>query len=359
MRPEPEVPQRRRRATPPRWPPTSRPTSTSLLTGPALTPLAVVVGHQPDGGHHHHEDPVGAVQLLPGRRHRQPVRLHRRAHLAGHRQPDQPGRHRALRLPGVGARTATSPPPGTRNYWRTGMPYLDTITYKPIPDTQQLLASLNSGVVDIIHTDTARPITADPGQHVAGLRRRLQHVAGEPDMGCILLNLSKAPFNNLKVRQAAAMAISSAAVRPGDRQRGHRDHQRVFVRARPTTCPTTATPRTTCPRPSSWCPRSRRRAARSPSRSDHTPDPKRRQDRRVPPAGQLAAGGHAGHPQPDPPGHDHQHRPDRRPSRPRRGASSVPSTPTSTTSSGRPTNARRPAFAINMARNTDPTCRRR
>ena len=36
------------------------------------------------------------------------------------------------------------------------------------------------------------------------------HVAGEPDMDCLLLNLSKAPFDNLKVRQAAAMAISSA-----------------------------------------------------------------------------------------------------------------------------------------------------
>jgi ABC-type transport system substrate-binding protein len=37
-----------------------------------------------------------------------------------------------------------------------------------------------------------------------------KHVAGEPDMNCLLLNLSKAPFDNLKVRQAAAMAVSSA-----------------------------------------------------------------------------------------------------------------------------------------------------
>ena len=29
-------------------------------------------------------------------------------------------------------------------------------------------------------------------------------------MGCIMLNLSKPPFNNLKVRQAMAYAISSA-----------------------------------------------------------------------------------------------------------------------------------------------------
>ena len=37
-----------------------------------------------------------------------------------------------------------------------------------------------------------------------------ENVAGEPDMGFILLNLSKAPFDNLKLRQAMAIAISSA-----------------------------------------------------------------------------------------------------------------------------------------------------
>src|ERR1019366_10359224 len=36
------------------------------------------------------------------------------------------------------------------------------------------------------------------------------HVAGEPDMNCLLLNLSQPPFNNLKIRQAAAMAVNSA-----------------------------------------------------------------------------------------------------------------------------------------------------
>ena len=34
------------------------------------------------------------------------------------------------------------------------MPYLDSITYKPIPDADQILASLNSGVIDILHTAT-------------------------------------------------------------------------------------------------------------------------------------------------------------------------------------------------------------
>ena len=59
--------------------------------------------------------------------------------------------------------TATKNP----NYWRTGMPYLDSITYKPIPDPDQLLASLKSGVVDIMHTDTGRRHHALRGDTVA------------------------------------------------------------------------------------------------------------------------------------------------------------------------------------------------
>ncbi len=102
--------------------------------------------------------------------------------------------------------TATKNP----HYWRSGYPYLDSITYKPIPDSQQLLNSLNTGVVDIIHTSTAEVTASLRANSSLGYVDDSKHVAGEPDMNCLLLNLSKPPFDNLKVRQAAAMAISSA-----------------------------------------------------------------------------------------------------------------------------------------------------
>ena len=120
------------------------------------------------------KSPVGAVRLLPDRRHRRPVRLHRRAQLAGHRaaRPTRSG-------PGPsssrsGSRTTTSPPPRTPTTGGPGFPYLDSITYKPIPDPDQLLASLQSGGVDIMHTDTARRHQPAAGRHLAGLHRRLE-----------------------------------------------------------------------------------------------------------------------------------------------------------------------------------------
>ena len=57
----------------------------------------------------------------------------------------------------------------TRNphYWRAGLPYLDAITFKPIPDTDQREATLRSGGVDMIESVTPTTITnfwdrADP-----------------------------------------------------------------------------------------------------------------------------------------------------------------------------------------------------
>jgi len=99
----------------------------------------------------------------------------------------------------------------TRNpsYWRSGLPYLDTITYKAIPDTQQLLASLNSGAVDIMHTANATDTAAMRSNSSLGYIDDSKNIAGEPDMGLALLNLRKAPFDNPKMRQAMAYATSS------------------------------------------------------------------------------------------------------------------------------------------------------
>ena len=102
--------------------------------------------------------------------------------------------------------TATANP----HYWRPGLPYLDSVTFKPIPDSEQLLATLQSGGVDIIHNSTAQVTGQLRSDTSLGYTDDSVHVAGEPDMNCLLLNLSKPPFDNQKVRQAAAMAISSA-----------------------------------------------------------------------------------------------------------------------------------------------------
>ncbi len=100
--------------------------------------------------------------------------------------------------------TATANP----HYWRKGMPYLSSITYKPIPDESARAEALKSGTIDLMITDTPQIIEQFRGNKSYSYVDDSQKVAGEPDMNCVQLNTSKAPFNNATVRRAAAMAIN-------------------------------------------------------------------------------------------------------------------------------------------------------
>jgi peptide/nickel transport system substrate-binding protein len=100
--------------------------------------------------------------------------------------------------------TATANP----NYWRKGLPYLDQITFKPIPDEEARAEALKSGTIDIMITDTPQIITQFRGNKKYSYIDDSTHLAGEPDMNCILLNTGKLPFNNPNVRRAAAMAFN-------------------------------------------------------------------------------------------------------------------------------------------------------
>ena len=191
------------------------------------------------------------------------------------RQPDQPHRHRAVRLPGVDARTTTSPRPRTPT---TGGPATPTSTPSPTSPSSirtSCSASLDSGVVDIMHTDVPEVITTIRGDTSLGYIDDSKNVAGEPDMGFILLNLSKAPFNNLKLRQAMAYAVSSAQYVAVIDKGVNATSNGPFTPGLPTTWPTTATPPTTWPRPPAWSNRySRRPAIPWPSASTTPPTPR-------------------------------------------------------------------------------------
>ena len=100
----------------------------------------------------------------------------------------------------------------TRNphYWRTGTPYLDEITYRPILDDESRAAALEAGNIDIMQAALPEVILHFRDNADYAYVDDTWTIVGEPDMGFIMCNLSKPPMDNLKVRQAMAMAISSA-----------------------------------------------------------------------------------------------------------------------------------------------------
>ena len=106
--------------------------------------------------------------------------------------------------------TATRNP----NYWRGGLPYLDQITFKPIPDTTQREATLRSGGVDMIESVDPNTITNFEGSGGSGFQLvdTRTGVIGQPTFSFIMLNNLLPPTNDLGIRQALAKGMDQAEV---------------------------------------------------------------------------------------------------------------------------------------------------
>ena len=89
-------------------------------------------------------------------------------------------------------------------YFKAGLPHLDQVTFKFLPVDQSRIDALSAGELDWAD--------AIPLQQVASLAKDARFtyvtspVAGIPDF--LTLNTKVAPFDNLKVRQAIALAIN-------------------------------------------------------------------------------------------------------------------------------------------------------
>jgi len=102
----------------------------------------------------------------------------------------------------------------TRNphYWRAGLPYLDQVTFKPIPDTVQREATLMTGGVDMLISTDPGTIKRFSGRADYQLVDTRTGVVGEPTLGFILLNTAVSPIDDLRVRQALTKATDQAQV---------------------------------------------------------------------------------------------------------------------------------------------------
>jgi len=95
------------------------------------------------------------------------------------------------------------------HYWRPGLPYLDSITFKPIIDPSSRVAALESGTIDIMHTNTPQTFGTFRHNSKWSYADDSGNVVGQPAVNCIMLNTAAAPFDNLKLRKAMAMASNA------------------------------------------------------------------------------------------------------------------------------------------------------
>jgi ABC-type transport system substrate-binding protein len=91
------------------------------------------------------------------------------------------------------------------NYWRRGLPYLDEITFRPIPDQQVRLAAVQSGDVQVMMTSDDQSIIA--ARKDKSLRIR-EEKTDEPAF--FMINTAKEPLSDLRLRKALALATDRA-----------------------------------------------------------------------------------------------------------------------------------------------------
>ena len=88
------------------------------------------------------------------------------------------------------------------NYWKQGLPYVDRVIYRTIPDEGAQVATLRTGQIDVLIAPTLE-------QFVLFSRDPNFTAVPQPSANTILVvfNTTKAPFDNRDVRRAISMAI--------------------------------------------------------------------------------------------------------------------------------------------------------
>jgi len=93
------------------------------------------------------------------------------------------------------------------SYWKAGLPYLDGLTYRAIPDVNAIVSALKTGDIDIARTIGAKD--------VAGIKTDSNLIYRDtPAIGFngFELNTSAPPFNDPAKRKAVAMAVDRYSV---------------------------------------------------------------------------------------------------------------------------------------------------
>lgn len=96
------------------------------------------------------------------------------------------------------------------NYWKEGLPILDTVIFQVIPDNAARFTALRAGQIDIM--DGLNP---DDIPVVEGDASLVLHQRAANNVGYLGFNVEKAPFDNPKVRIAMNHAVNKDALIAG------------------------------------------------------------------------------------------------------------------------------------------------
>jgi peptide/nickel transport system substrate-binding protein len=94
------------------------------------------------------------------------------------------------------------------DYWQEGLPYLDEITFRPIPDEETRATSLSSGDVDAVQSVRLSSFLA----RVAGIPGVRVNMGLGNGGGNVMYNTAAPPVDDVRIRQALAHAVDQQAL---------------------------------------------------------------------------------------------------------------------------------------------------
>jgi peptide/nickel transport system substrate-binding protein len=97
------------------------------------------------------------------------------------------------------------------NYWQKGLPYLDSIEYRPIIDEQSRESSLQTGTIQLFHSSDPQATYNLKGKSGITIIDESKAV-GQQSQDFIMLNTGKAPLNDPTLRQALAYATNTQQI---------------------------------------------------------------------------------------------------------------------------------------------------
>jgi peptide/nickel transport system substrate-binding protein len=90
-----------------------------------------------------------------------------------------------------------------KDYWRHGFPYLDSVTWRPIPDQDAKYASLKAGQIDVLQVATADQVVRAQKDS----KLKIWQYAGNGGT-FVMMNMKAPPFDDLNARLAITYATN-------------------------------------------------------------------------------------------------------------------------------------------------------
>jgi peptide/nickel transport system substrate-binding protein len=92
------------------------------------------------------------------------------------------------------------------NYWQKGFPYLDQITFRPLPDNGTRNTAMESGTIQIMHTQAPQSVATFLSRPDFRTIEGVEPPGAEPDIDFIMFNCDRPPTNDPKIRRALVLA---------------------------------------------------------------------------------------------------------------------------------------------------------